>query len=98
MFMTSRRNRGRRPISGRLIRESHSVMRARLTSSEHAISSIVLDPFSIEHVCHAIANHLDSIADPQTGRCAVWTTTRDSIGAWDGLLSVDWIGENLVYE
>ena len=40
------------------------------------IHSLLLDPWSIEHA----------------GRFVLWSAARDTIRAWDGLLSVDWIG------
>jgi hypothetical protein len=32
----------------------------------------------------------------RAGRYAVWTWARDALHAWDGLLSVDWIGGHMV--
>ena len=37
-----------------------------------------------------------SKADSQSGRFALWSCTKESLRAWDGLLSVGWIDEALV--
>ncbi|ODO06654.1 hypothetical protein I350_04012 [Cryptococcus amylolentus CBS 6273] len=46
---------------------------------DNPIQSLVMDPYSIE----------------QAGRYTCWSFARDSLRAWDGLLSVDWIDKQL---
>jgi len=50
-----------------------------LAHPELSIHSLILDPWSIEHA----------------GRFILWSAARDTIRAWDGLLSVDWIDNQM---
>ncbi|WVQ99909.1 hypothetical protein IAU59_007052 [Kwoniella sp. CBS 9459] len=47
---------------------------------DHPVQLLLVDPFSIEH----------------SGRYTCWSFARDSLRAWDGLLSVDWIDKQMV--
>lgn len=45
--------------------------------SDNPVQSLVVDPYSIQ----------------SAGRYTCWSFARDALRAWDGLLSVDWIGK-----
>ncbi|OCF37836.1 type I inositol-1,4,5-trisphosphate 5-phosphatase 1 [Kwoniella heveanensis BCC8398] len=47
---------------------------------DNPVQLLLVDPFSIEH----------------SGRYTCWSFARDSLRAWDGLLSVDWIDKQMV--
>lgn len=45
--------------------------------SDNPVQSLAVDPYSIQ----------------AAGRYTCWSFARDAVRAWDGLLSVDWIGK-----
>lgn len=52
---------------------------------------LAIDPWSIKEVGSAIGG-LNRADASQTGRFTLWSLGKDALRAWDGLLSVDWIG------
>lgn len=62
--------------------------RQRADDSEQAIQDLRIDFRAIEDVSKLLLTRTDM----QTGRFALWSCTKESLRAWDGLLSVDWIG------
>ena len=60
-------------------------------ASDQPVQTLVCDPWSIDHVSrvHALEIHLTE----QAGRYILWSSSRETLHAWDGLLSIDWIGK-----
>jgi hypothetical protein len=65
-----------------------------MKSREQPVQNLLVDPWSIEHV-RPFPGYRSKLTIVQAGRSNLWSASKESVCAWDGLLSVDWTGEQL---